>query len=154
MGEVKSVNNEQDFESLVKDLKKKIDETQRQCFSATVIKEFSNPTHLKKMLHPDTSATIKGPCGDTMRIDLMISDGIIVDASFWTNGCGASIASGNMLTKLIIGKSLTAAQRISSNHLLKSVDGLPPEHEHCTILAVNTLKSCIKNYQSQLKKKD
>jgi nitrogen fixation NifU-like protein len=148
-GEVESVNNNQDFESLVKDLKKKIDENQRQCFSATVIAEFSNPTHLKKMIHPDTSATIKGPCGDTMRIDLMISDGIIVDASFWTDGCGASIASGNMLIKLVIGKSLTAAQRLSSNHLLKSLDGLPPEHEHCTVLAVNTLHSCINLYLNQ-----
>ena len=146
------MNNDQEFESLVKDLKKKIDETQRQCFSPTVIMEFSNPTHLKKMMHPDTSATIKGPCGDTMRIDLMISDGIIVDASFWTDGCGASIACGNMLTKLIIGKSLTAALKLSSNQLLKSLDGLPPEHKHCTVLAVNTLRSCINHYLSQLKK--
>jgi nitrogen fixation protein NifU and related proteins len=148
------VNNDQNFESLVSDLKKKIDKNHRQYFSATVIAEFSNPTHLKKMMHPDTSATIKGPCGDTMKIDLLISDGIIVDASFWTDGCGASIASGNMLTKQIIGKSLTAAQKLSSNYLLKSLDGLPPEHEHCTVLAVNTLRSGIKKYQSQLKTKD
>ena len=146
------MNNKQDFESLVKDLKKRIDETQRQCFSPTVIAEFSNPTHLKKIMYPDSSATIKGPCGDTMRIDLMISDKIIIDASFWTDGCGASIACGNMLTKLIIGKSLIAAQKLSGNHLLKALDGLPPEHEHCTVLAVNTLQTCITNYLDQLKK--
>ena len=95
---------------------------------------------------PDTIGEIKGPCGDTMKISLKVKDFKITDARFWTDGCGATIACGSMLTKTLKGKTLQDAKKYTNSRLLRALDGLPIEHHHCAILAVNTLRKAINNY--------
>ena len=68
---------------------------------------------------------------------------------FWTDGCGATIACGSILTKIIKGKTLQEASDISSSQLLEALEGLPIEHHHCSILAINTLQKAIKNYNNE-----
>jgi len=34
-----------------------------------------------------------------MKITLKITNGIVQDARFWTDGCGATLPAGNMITK-------------------------------------------------------
>ena len=68
----------------------------------------------------------------------------IKQAFFWTDGCGASIACGSMLTKLLKGKTIKEAADITNEELIKALDGLPKEHMHCSKLAVNTLQTALK----------
>ena len=98
------------------------------------------------MDNPDAIGKIKGPCGDTMKICLRVEKRRIKDACFWTDGCGATIACGSMLTKILKRKTLQEAKKYTSLQLLIALDGLPVEHQHCPILAINTLQQAIKNY--------
>ena len=91
-------------------------------------------------------AQIKGSCGDTMKFSLKIKNEVIEEAWFWTDGCGATIASGNMLTKIILGKNLKEASAVTSKQLISALDSLPKENLHCAVLAVHTLRKSIKNY--------
>jgi len=86
-----------------------------------------------------------------MRIDLQVRNNMIQDARFWTDGCGASLACGNMLTSMIKGKNIEEIGNISSEQLLEVLDGLPKEHQHCAKLAVNTFEKVIKNYYEKKK---
>ena len=81
-----------------------------------------------------------------MKITLKINEDKITNARFWTDGCGATIASGSMLIKMILFKTLKGAGKISSEKLIYALNGLPKEHEHCALLAVNTLRRSIQNY--------
>jgi nitrogen fixation NifU-like protein len=135
-----------DFVKLVKKLQKKIEYDEEQTYSKVVIKEYRNPTNFGVLDHPDAVGIIKGPCGDTMKITLKIVNGKIQDARFWTDGCGATLATGNMLTKMVIGKTLKEANNVNSKQLIYSLDGLPKEHNHCALLAVNTLHKTIDQY--------
>ena len=114
-----------------------------------MISEYRNPVNFGVLENPDAVGIIKGPCGDTMKITLKILDGIIQDARFWTDGCGATLAAGNMLTKKSKGKTLQDADDINSKQLIDALNGLPKEHNHCALLAVNTLHEAIKNYEKQ-----
>jgi nitrogen fixation NifU-like protein len=118
-------------------------------FSKKVINEYRNPTNFGFIKNPDASGKIKGPCGDTMRIDLKIKDNKISDVRFWTDGCGASIACGNMLTKMITEKTIQEAKNITSAELLFALDGLPLEHQHCSVLAINTLNKSLGDYNKR-----
>jgi len=149
--EVSIMKKYDEFDQLVKQLKKKIDETHERHYSKKVLAEYNNPTNLKKMLHPDATATLTGPCGDTMRITLEIKNNRIINAYFWTDGCGATIACGSILTKMIKDKTLLEANDISSKQLIDALEGLPKEHHHCTVLAINTLQKAIKNYNNEKK---
>jgi nitrogen fixation NifU-like protein len=84
-----------------------------------------------------------------MEIYLHIEDEHITQASFMTDGCGPTIACGSMLTQMITGVSLEAADLITAQDLLTALDGLPPEHVHCAGLAVGTLKEALEMYQAE-----
>jgi nitrogen fixation NifU-like protein len=71
-----------------------------------------------------------------------------VDAKFWTDGCGSSIACGSVTTALIKGKSISEALGIDSDFILNALDGLPKSDAHCAKLASKTLRKAIKNHLS------
>ena len=140
------MSSDEDFEKMVNDLQSKIEQDEEKDYSKTVINEYRNPNNFGDIENPDAFGEIKGPCADTMKISLMIEDGKIINACFWTDGCGASIACGSMLTKMITGKTVETALDITSEQLTDTLGGLPKEHLHCTVLTVSTLQEAIKNY--------
>ncbi|MDO9085146.1 MAG: iron-sulfur cluster assembly scaffold protein [Anaerolineaceae bacterium] len=92
---------------------------------------------------PDASGNITGWCGDTMQIQLMLDGKIIKGARFMTDGCGATIACGSMLTKMVQSKPLSEAMKISPDDLLSELISIPEDHEHCLSLAVSTLRAAV-----------
>ena len=137
---------DENFTRLVKELQRKIDYEEEKTYSKTVINEYRNPNHFGILENPDATAKIKGSCGDTMKFSLKINNGIIKKVNFWTDGCGATIAAGNKLCKIILGKKIREAHKINNEKLIDALDGLPKEHNHCALLAVETFHKTIKNY--------
>lgn len=136
-----------DFKKMMKELQKHIEKDEEKAYSEVVISEYRNPTYFGVIEHPDAVGIIKGPCGDTMKITLEIVDERIIDARFWTDGCGATLACGNRIIKMIKGITLQQVNAITHTVLLDELEGLPKEHEHCALLAVNTLHEAIKKYK-------
>jgi nitrogen fixation NifU-like protein len=143
------MNKDEDFKKMVNNLQKKIDREEENIYSKNVLKEYRNPTNFGYIENPDATGFIKGPCGDTIKIDLMINNNKIINALFWTDGCGASIACGNMLTKIIKGITIEQAMKITNDQLTSILGGLPKENLHCSKLAVDTLHEAIKNYHKK-----
>ena len=123
-------------------------EQAREKFSETVIRHWMNPVNFGALENPDGRARITGPCGDTIEIFLKVRDGIVAQASFLTDGCGTSIASGSMAVELATGRHLKRAAAISQQEILDALGGLPPESEHCALLASNTLREALRDYAS------
>jgi len=115
-------------------------------YSEKTIDHFLNPRNLGKIPAPDGIGRITGSCGDTMEICLKVRHGRVRNASFWTDGCGTTIASGSMVTELAKGKSILEAQKITQQDVLDALGGLPEDSLHCALLAANTLKEVIKDY--------
>jgi len=136
----------EEFDSSVKELEQTIMEDMKQTYSETTIDHFLNPRNLGEIPGHDGLGRITGPCGDTMEICLKVKDGRVINASFWTDGCGPSIASGSMVTVLAKGKSVHEAQRITQQDVLDGLGGLPEESRHCALLAASTLREAIKDY--------
>jgi nitrogen fixation NifU-like protein len=128
-----------DFEALIKS-------ELREKHSETVIEYGINQRNVGEIENASGFGRITGPCGDTMSIWLKIDEDVIIKASFVTDGCGTSLASGSMVTEMAKGKSLGEAQKISQQDILDALAGLPDEGEHCALLAANTLKEAIKDF--------
>lgn len=118
----------------------------RRIYSETTIDHGMNPRNTGSLDNADGYAKVTGSCGDTMEIWLKIKDDIIRDASFMTDGCSTSNASGSMVTEMVKGRTAGEAQRISQRDILDALDGLPEDSEHCALLASNTLKGAIRDY--------
>jgi len=139
--------DEDDFSNFIKKIQDKINKYEEEIYSKKVIYEYNNPNNFGTIKNPDAKAEIKGPCGDTMKIELKIKNDVIKDARFWTDGCGPTIACGNMLTKLIKNNSIEDANKITDFKLLEALDDLPENHRHCATLSVNTLRKALKNFK-------
>ena len=126
------------FEELIKAEMRKV-------YSETAIDHAVNPRNVGDMENADGFAEVTGPCGDTMEIWLKVKNGTIADATFMTDGCGASIASGSIVTEEAKGKGISKARTISQQDVLNALGGLPEESEHCALLAANTLKEAIRD---------
>jgi nitrogen fixation NifU-like protein len=138
----------QEFDDSFKELEQSVMEEMKKVYSEKTIDHFLNPRNLDEIPAPDGFGRITGPCGDTMEISIKVRDGRVMNASFWTDGCGPSIASGSMVTEMAKRMSIGEAQRISQHDVLAALGGLPEESEHCALLAANTLKESIKDYLS------
>jgi nitrogen fixation NifU-like protein len=131
------------WDRLVADLQREIEGKERALYSAKVLEQVRNPQHLGRMEAPDAQAVLTGWCGDTMEIYLRLNGSTIQEATFMTDGCGPSVASGNMLATMVQGMALDEADRINPQDLLLALDGLPEDSAHCATLAVNTLRKAI-----------
>ena len=136
----------EEFDDSFKGLEQSVMEDMKKVYSEKTIDHFLNPRNLGEIPAPDGFGRITGPCGDTMEISLKVRDGRVVNTSFWTDGCGPSIASGSMVTELAKEKSVLEAQKITQQDILDALGGLPEESVHCALLAANTLKEAIKDY--------
>jgi nitrogen fixation NifU-like protein len=87
-------------------------------------------------------------CGDVMRLQIRVDDGIIVDAKFKTDGCGSAIASSSLLTEWVKGMHVDKAELLRNTQLAEELS-LPPVKIHCSVLAEDAIKSAIQNYRSK-----
>ena len=114
-------------------------------YSETAVEHAMNPRNIGDLADADGCAKVTGSCGDTMQLWLKLKGDTIQQATFLTDGCGTSIASGSMVTELAKGKKLGQAHKISQQDVLDALGGLPEESEHCALLAADTLKAAIRD---------
>ena len=135
-----------DIDKLAKRLENSILEDAKEVFSETVIEYAYNPRNVGEISDADGVGKVTGTCGDTVQIQIRVENGRIIESRFITDGCGTSIACGSMLTEIIKDKAIEEALMINSDDLLRSLDGLPEEYVHCTVLAVDTLHAAIDDF--------
>jgi len=98
-------------------LEQRLQEDAESAFSARVLKELRYPANLVWMTSPDAAVVVNDPCGDTMEISLRLKGEAIAKATFFTDGCGPTLACGSMLTRLIQGMPLAEAMALQPHHL-------------------------------------
>lgn len=116
-------------------------------YSETAIDHARNPRNVGNIPQCDGFAQGTGECGDTLGLWLSVKNDRITRATFWTDGCGASIACGSIITVLATDCTIEEAMKIDRDAILKALGGLPEDHVHCAVLAAETLASAVKDYQ-------
>ena len=120
-------------------------------YSDKVIDHYENPRTVGKMEIDDTVGTgmVGAPaCGDVMKLQIRVEDGIIVDAKFKTYGCGSAIASSSLVTEWVKGKTLEQAGEIKNSAIAEEL-ALPPVKIHCSILAEDAIKAAVNDYRNK-----
>ena len=123
-------------------------------YSDKVLDHYENPRNVGKL---DANAENVGTgmvgapaCGDVMKLQIQVDDGIITDAKFKTYGCGSAIASSSLVTEWVKGRTLDQALEIKNTDLAEEL-ALPPVKIHCSVLAEDAIKAAIGDYQAKCK---
>jgi nitrogen fixation NifU-like protein len=121
-------------------------------YSDKVIDHYENPRNVGNMDATDETVgtgMVGAPaCGDVMRLQIKVEDGIITDAKFKTYGCGSAIASSSLVTEWVKGMSLDEAGAIKNTELAQEL-ALPPVKIHCSVLAEDAIKAAIDDYKGK-----
>ncbi|MBG07384.1 MAG: Fe-S cluster assembly scaffold IscU [Halobacteriovoraceae bacterium] len=88
-------------------------------------------------------------CGDVMRLQIEVDDSnVITDCKFKTYGCGSAIASSQQMIEMLKGKTLEEAKSIKDREIAEVLE-LPPIKIHCSVLAEDSIKKAIADYESK-----
>ena len=121
-------------------------------YSNSVIDHYENPRNVGSFAKEDTdvgTGMVGAPaCGDVMRLQIKVLDGVITDARFKTYGCGSAIASSSLVTEWIKGRTLDQAGTITNSQIAEEL-ALPPVKIHCSILAQDAIQAAIADYRKR-----
>lgn len=121
-------------------------------YSEKVLDHYANPKNVGTLDKgkPNVGTGLVGApeCGDVMRLQIEVNDGVITDAKFKTFGCGSAIAASSLATEWLKGKSLDEAVTIDNMDLVEELN-LPPVKIHCSVLAEDAIKSAINDYRAK-----
>lgn len=121
-------------------------------YSEKVIDHYQNPKNVgtldKSKSNVGTGLVGAPECGDVMRLQIEVNDGIITDAKFKTFGCGSAIAASSLATEWLKGMTLDEAVKMDNMSLVEELH-LPPVKIHCSVLAEDAIKSAINDYRKK-----
>ena len=119
-------------------------------YSQQVIDHYENPRNVGSFEKDDAdigTGMVGAPaCGDVMKLQIKVKEGIIVDAKFKTYGCGSAIASSSLITEWVKGRTLDEAGKISNSQIAEEL-ALPPVKIHCSILAEDAIKAAVADFK-------
>ena len=121
-------------------------------YSEKVIDHYQNPKNVgtldKSKANVGTGLVGAPECGDVMRLQIEVEEGIIKDAKFKTFGCGSAIASSSLATEWLKGKTLDQAVLLDNMEIVEELS-LPPVKIHCSVLAEDAIKAAINDYRKK-----
>ena len=124
----------------------------RSPYSETVLEHFRHPRNVGQIENADGKA-IEGSqaCGDMVSVYISVEPktNTISDIKFESYGCASNIATGSIITELAKGKTLDEAKKITWQEASEALGGLPKIKAHCSVLAIEGLRSAIENYEER-----
>ncbi len=89
-------------------------------------------------------ATVGGfDCCDQIRLGLILENGVVRDAGFQAEGCGAATAAASAAVALVRGRSVLQAARIGPDQISSELGGLSPAKHHAAELAADALARAL-----------
>ncbi|MDR2201343.1 MAG: iron-sulfur cluster assembly scaffold protein [Clostridiales bacterium] len=117
-------------------------------YNEKVVKEFSNPQNAGELQNANAVGKVgNAVCGDIMQISMLIDENdVITDVKFKTFGCAAAIATSSVATRLVKGKTVDEALKITNKQVIDELGGLPVQKLHCSVLAEEAIREAINDY--------
>ena len=124
-------------------------------YSDKVLDHYENPRNVGSFDKSDPNVgtgMVGAPaCGDVMKLQIKVEDGIITDARFKTYGCGSAIASSSLVTEWVKGRTLDEAASIKNSEIANEL-ALPPVKIHCSVLAEDAIKAAVNDIRAKRQK--
>jgi nitrogen fixation protein NifU and related proteins len=143
-----------ELDEFTKALQDQVYEETREAYGQAAFERWLEPRCVGVIPNPEGYARVAGACGDTMEIFLRFAKGRVKQATFQTDGCGASTVCGSFAAELAHGRSPDELIEITGEVILDLLGGLPEENRHCAFLAAETLQEALEDYMGKQNGRD
>lgn len=121
-------------------------------YSPQVLDHFQNPRNAGQVPNADARVQIENPaCGDVLELTARIAAGRFVEIRFRAKGCVSAMACASALTELIAGKTIAGAGKVRREDVLEKVGGLPAASQHAAYLAIDALRTLLREVRADTK---
>jgi nitrogen fixation NifU-like protein len=119
-------------------------------YSEKVMDHFEHPRNVGEIPNASGTGTVgNAKCGDIMKMDIDVQNGVIQDVKFKTFGCCAAIATSSIATEMVKGKTIDEALQLTNRAVAEALDGLPPVKMHCSLLAEEAIHAAVEDYKKK-----
>jgi nitrogen fixation NifU-like protein len=139
-----------DFEAHLNELQEKIYDQTLESFGPEVLKRWKEPMYMGRMENAHSKSRLTGSCGDSVEIYLKFENDKICEALFFSDGCGPSVVCGSVACELALGMDIENAASVTGQDILKVLQGLPEDKEHCAFLAAQALQEAVHDYMRKI----
>jgi nitrogen fixation protein NifU and related proteins len=113
-----------------------------------IIELYKNPRNSGRIEKADYSAKAENPtCGDRIELFIKADKGVINEAKFIGNGCAISQASASLFTQYLVGKKVSALEKINAQDVLNLIKidlSKNPSRMKCALLPLDALRKAVK----------
>jgi nitrogen fixation protein NifU and related proteins len=114
-------------------------------YTAALLEHFRRPRNFGSLEAPDASHEVLNPvCGDRIRMEVVVADGVIEDVRFRGDACAICIASASLLTESLRSMLVEQAGRIGEPEVLAALQApVPDTRIQCALLPLEALRGCL-----------
>ncbi len=87
-----------------------------------------------------------GDCGETIEMYLLVREGTVRRASFFSDGCVSSKTAAAAAARLAQGRPVDEVPDIRAGEITKGLEDFPKEEEHCAGVAAAALGRAVDDY--------
>ena len=121
-------------------------------YSEIALDHFKNPRNSGTMHDADAVGSVENPAsGAVVSLQLKVVDERIVGAVFQAQGCTATIAAASVLTEMVAGLSVSAAEAINRADVEAGLGGLPPTRKHAAALASDAVRAAVADFRARVR---
>jgi nitrogen fixation NifU-like protein len=114
-------------------------------YLATVVEHYRHP-HNRRALDAPT-AVHEGTnmlCGDRVRMEVAVRDGVVIDVAFAASACAIATASASLLTDRVRGRAVDDALRTDEESVVAALGaGVPAARRGCATLPWRVLRQAL-----------
>lgn len=140
--------DDQEFDALIHKIQNEVFAEAKNALGEKGFDRWRNPKFCGVMDNAHGHARMKGSCGDTMQMYLLVADDRVKQVSYITDGCSSSSIAGSFTAELAMGKTLTEVLDMTGADVLKEIGTFPEAEEHCAYLAVGTLQEAVHSFMA------
>ncbi len=113
-------------------------------YSEKAVDHMIRPRNMRRISHPSGYARVDTGHGECVEVFVELDGEDILDCSFQTSGCAATLACSSAATELVAGKKIgEALAGLTAEAILAAVGGLPEGNIHCASLAVESVRAAL-----------
>ena len=141
---------EENLQRFARELQEQIFRDILETYGPTAFEHLQNPRNFGLLDNPDGYARVKGTCGDTMEMSVMVENDVVAGCGFMTDGCGTTVVCGSVATELAKGRTFVSALgAVTAAAIINVLGGLPEADVHCAELAAETLRRALADHLYQ-----
>lgn len=121
----------------------------KKLYNEHLLDHYNHPKNKGSLKNANATSGVYNPsCGDSIAIQGMIKDNVLIECKFEASGCVISCAAASMMVNASIGKTLEQIMAFDKQMVLDLLKlDLGPTRLRCGLLALEALHNAIKEYQ-------